>query len=124
MEFKALGKRVSQPSRDLESFPTPPNTSLVRFTSNEITSLCPITKQPDFNTITIEYCPDKLCLESKSLKLYLWSFREEAQFVEQLASQIASDINKAISPKQIAVTLAQNIRGGLQLTTVSRINNE
>jgi len=119
MEFQFLGKKSTQPSKSLDSFPKPENISVVKFESNELTSFCPVTGQPDFSNVTIEFNPDKLCVESKSLKLYLWSFREEAIFAEGLANQIVNDIFKAIEPLWCKVTIAQNIRGGIQLTTVA-----
>lgn len=118
-EFNFLGKKVNAPSKQLDTFEKPANVTLVKFEGNELTSFCPVTHQPDFNIITIEYEPDTLCIESKSLKLYLWSFREEAIFAEGLANAIAEDIFKAIKPISCKITLVQNIRGGLQLTVVA-----
>ncbi len=119
--FKALGKRVNAPSKELDVFPRPQHVTLVRFTSDELTSFCPVTEQPDFNHVAIEYHPDELCVESKSLKLYLWSFREERIFGEGLAGQIAADIVAALAPHYCRVTLTQNVRGGMQLTAVAEI---
>ena len=124
MEFKHLGKPMNQPSKELDTFPAPPHVSLVTFTSDELTSFCPVTGQPDFNTVTIEYQPDQLCVESKSLKLYLWTFRDEQIFGEGLASTIAQDLGKALRPKYCKVTLQQSIRGGLQLTAVAEVRAE
>jgi 7-cyano-7-deazaguanine reductase len=118
-EFNYLGKKVNAPSKQLDTFEKPANVTIVKFESNELTSFCPVTHQPDFNTITIEFEPDKLCIESKSLKLYLWSFREEAIFAEGLANTIAEDIYSAIRPIWCKITLVQNIRGGLQLSVVA-----
>lgn len=120
-DFKALGKRVTGPSKELETFPRPPHTTEVTFTSDELTSFCPVTGQPDFNQVKIEYRPDELCVESKSLKLYLWSFREEQIFGEALASVIAADIAAVLRPHYCRVTLVQNIRGGMQLTAAAEI---
>jgi 7-cyano-7-deazaguanine reductase len=118
-EFQFLGKRVTQASKQLDTFPNPGNVNHIKFESNELTSFCPVTGQPDFSTVTIEFVPEKLCIESKSLKLYLWSFRDEAIFAEGLANKITDDIFEAISPFWCKITLAQNIRGGLQLTVVA-----
>lgn len=118
-EFEFLGKRTSQPSKHLDTFPNPGNVNFVKFESNELTSFCPVTGQPDFSIVTIEFTPEKLCIESKSLKLYLWSFRDEAIFAEGLANKITDDIFEAAQPYWCKVTLVQNVRGGLQLT-VSR----
>jgi 7-cyano-7-deazaguanine reductase len=118
-EFNYLGKKSTQPTKQLDTFPTPQNITYVKFESNELTSFCPVTGQPDFSNVVIEFSPDKLCLESKSLKLYLWAFREEQIFAEGLANAFANDIFEAISPLWVKITIIQNIRGGLQLTTVA-----
>jgi 7-cyano-7-deazaguanine reductase len=118
-EFNFLGKKINTPSKQLDTFEKPANVTVVKFESNELTSFCPVTHQPDFNTVTIEFEPDKLCIESKSLKLYLWSFREEAIFAEGLANTIAEDIYIAIKPVWVKITLVQNIRGGMQLSVVA-----
>jgi 7-cyano-7-deazaguanine reductase len=121
MEFSKLGKSVRGPCKDLDTFPKPAGVNLVRFTSNELTSLCSVTGQPDFSTVVIEYEPDTLCIESKSLKLYLWSYREENHFAESLASTIAHDVAKAIQPVWVKVEIRQAIRGGLQLTAIAEV---
>jgi 7-cyano-7-deazaguanine reductase len=123
-DFKALGKAMSTPSKELETFPTPANVTQVIFTSDELTSFCPVTGQPDFSTVQIEYGPDQKCVESKSLKLYLWTFREERIFGEGLASQIAQDIFDALLPFYCQVTLEQGIRGGLQMTAVAEVRRD
>jgi 7-cyano-7-deazaguanine reductase len=123
-DFKALGKDMSQPSKDLEVFPTPEHVQLVRFTSDEVTSFCPVTGQPDFNKVEIEFKPDKWCVESKSLKLYLWTFRDEAIFGEGLASEIAKDIAAALDPFYCRVTLHQSVRGGIQMTAVAEVHRD
>lgn len=123
-EFKALGKPMNAPSKELETFPKPEYVSQVMFTSDELTSFCPVTEQPDFNTVVIEYHPDKLCVESKSLKLYLWTFRDERIFGEGLANAIASDIFGKLQPLYCKVTLQQKVRGGLQMTAVAEIKRE
>lgn len=123
-DFKALGTRMNEPTKELESFPKPDHVTVVRFTSDELTSFCPVTEQPDFNRVEIEYHPDQLCVESKSLKLYLWTFREERIFGEGLAGTIAQDLADALDPFYCKVTLIQNVRGGLQLTAVAEIERE
>ncbi|MCA9981635.1 MAG: preQ(1) synthase [Anaerolineales bacterium] len=123
-DFTKLGKAMNAPSKELETFPAPPHVTAVSFTSDELTSFCPVTEQPDFNTVVIEYAPDQLCVESKSLKLYLWSFREERIFGEGLASEIAGDIFDKLAPHWVKVTLHQNIRGGLQMTAVAELGNK
>ncbi len=122
IEFQFLGKKVEVPSRNLDVFPCPPNITMVKFESEEFTSYCPVTHQPDFNHVVIEFKPDKLCIESKSLKLYLWSFREEEMFAEGLASRIAEDVFNTIEPLWCKVTLNQNIRGGIQLSVFAEKN--
>lgn len=115
-QFQHLGHKSNTPTKKLDTFPAPKNVGIVRFTSDELTSFCPVTHQPDFNTVCIEFSPDKLCIESKSLKLYLWSFREDAKFAEALAGEIAEDVFNTIQPHWVKITLTQNIRGGLQLS--------
>ncbi len=115
-EFAALGKKVSEPCRRLEVFPKPSGVETIILESDEVTSLCPVTGQPDWETVIIEYVPDKLCLESKSLKLYLWSFRDEGVFCEALASKIAQDVESACEPHSCKVTVIQKPRGGIKIT--------
>jgi len=82
----------------------------------EFTSLCPVTRQPDFGRITIRYIPDKLCLESKSLKLYLFSFRNYGTFHEEVVNRILDDILKAVKPRKAIVKGEFNTRGGIAIT--------
>lgn len=119
-EFRVLGKPVTQPSKELDTFPRPPHVTTVRFTSDELTAFCPVTHQPDFYTFELEYQPDQLCIESKSLKLYLWSFRSEHCFAETLASDMVQHICDLIDPIYCQVVLRQQIRGGLQLTATAQ----
>ena len=90
-----------------------PDVQTVKLFTMEFTSLCPRTGQPDFGSVSIEYLPGDLCLESKSLKYYLWSYRNEGEFCEGLAGRIADDIVFAIQPTHIQVEVSQNIRGGI-----------
>lgn len=90
-----------------------PDVQTVRLFSTEFTSLCPRTGQPDFGSVSIEYTPERLCLESKSLKYYLWSYRNEGEFCEGLAGRIADDIVYAIEPAYLQVEVTQNVRGGI-----------
>lgn len=115
-DFKYLGRQGSGPTRDLDAFNTPEGVVRVEFESLELCALCPVTGQPDIYECIIEYLPLKKCLESKSLKLYLWSFRDVQEFAETLAAQIADDVYEAIEPVFVHVTLIQNVRGGLRLT--------
>jgi len=114
-ELTLLGQKVSRPVKKLEGFPAPPLVEQVCLQTDELTSVCPITGQPDFYQLTISYRPRELCLESKSLKLYLWTFRERGAFCEALAEEIAEDICQAISPKWVEVTLASTPRGGITI---------
>lgn len=95
-----------------ESFSCP-GVLQVRLEAHEFTSLCPRTGQPDFASVVIEYEPRKRCVESRSLKYYLWSFREERAFCETLAAQIADDIVFAVSPESLRVEIHQSVRGGI-----------
>jgi 7-cyano-7-deazaguanine reductase len=118
-EFDALGKKAAAPSRKLEIFPKPTGVEKVTLESDEVTSLCPVTGQPDWETVTIEFAPEKSCIESKSLKLYLWSFREEGIFCEALAGQIAKDVYAACKPRWCRVTVVQKPRGGIKITATA-----
>jgi 7-cyano-7-deazaguanine reductase len=102
----------------LESFRNayPGRDYTVRFTCPEFTSRCPITDQPDFGEITIEYIPDQLCLESKALKLYLFSFRNRNTFHEEAVNRILDDLVKAIKPRRARVLGVFNPRGGISIT--------
>src|SRR5437868_10807088 len=117
MEFVALGHAGSEHYAGLESFPNPGVTQ-VEMTSDELTAVCPITAQPDFYVASIAYRPDSLCLESKSLKLYLARFREEGHFCEALAVKIRDDVAAALElgPDRVHVTLEQKARGGITIT--------
>ena len=119
-EFVALGHAGSEHYAGLESFPNP-GVSQVELVSDELTAVCPITGQPDFYVASIEYEPDGLCLESKSLKLYLARFREEGAFCEALAVRIRDDVAAALElpPERVTVTLEQKARGGITITAVA-----
>lgn len=110
-----LGARISEPRAQLETFPAPDNVTEVVLTTDEFTSLCPVTGQPDYCTIQITYQPYERCLESKSLKLYLWTFRERGMFTEALAAEIASTLHEALDPCSLSVVVKQRPRGGIAL---------
>lgn len=120
MELKYLGVRSTLPIDELDTFPAPAGLGLVAMTSDELTALCPVTGQPDFYTVTIEYTPGPLCIESKSLKLYLWHFRDQGVFCEQLAVDIRDKVVATIQPRTCTVTLVQKARGGITIRAVSR----
>jgi 7-cyano-7-deazaguanine reductase len=106
---------TTRPSKNLDTFPNPKaeRDYTIRFDCPEFTCLCPITGQPDFASIQIEYVPDKLCVELKSLKLYLWSFRDEGAFHEAVTNRICDDIVAAVAPRKITVTGKFAVRGGI-----------
>ena len=91
----------------------------IRFHCPEFTALCPITGQPDFGVITIDYIPHRLCLESKALKLYLFAFRNHPTFHEEVVNRILEDLVKTIKPRQMNVTGEFNPRGGIALTVTA-----
>jgi 7-cyano-7-deazaguanine reductase len=119
-EFVALGQPGSERYAGLETFPNP-GVSHVEMRSDELTAVCPVTSQPDLYIATIEYWPQALCLESKSLKLYLSRFRNEGAFCEALAVQIRDDVAEALElpPDKVRVTLEQKARGGITITATS-----
>ncbi len=106
----------TQPSKEFVTFPNPRpgRRYTITIDTDEFTALCPVTGQPDFATITLEYVPDTLCVELKSLKLYLWSYRNEGAFHEDVTNRIMDDLVKALDPLSITVTGDFNIRGGLR----------
>jgi len=93
----------------------------VRFTTDEVQSICPVTQQPDLSRVVIEYAPDQWCVESKSLKLYLWGFRDRAVFAEALTAEIAGEIMATAQPSSVTVTLTQRPRGGIEVEAVARL---
>jgi 7-cyano-7-deazaguanine reductase len=111
--LSVLGSTARHPVEHLECFPTPDSCTRVRFTSAEVTSLCPVTGQPDFSSVEIDYEPGQRCVESKSLKLYLWSFRERPVFAEALAAEIAAEVHRAAKPRRVRVVVTQHVRGGI-----------
>jgi 7-cyano-7-deazaguanine reductase len=119
-EFTALGHAGSEHYAGLETFPNP-GVELVEMTSDELTAMCPVTGQPDMYVASIEYAPDELCLESKSLKLYLARFRNEGAFCEALAVRIRDDVAEALRLDQarVTVTLEQKPRGGITITAIA-----
>ena len=119
MEAKYLGKTVKGPVEALDAFPAPEGVAQVTMTSDEVASSCPITGQPDFYVVKIEYHPDALCIESKSLKLYLWGFTTKAVFAEKMAADIRDRVVTDIQPKRCRVTTIQKARGGISIETVA-----
>jgi 7-cyano-7-deazaguanine reductase len=119
-DFVALGHTGSEHYAGLETFENP-GVSHVEMTSDELTAVCPVTSQPDLYIASIEYWPEALCLESKSLKLYLSSFRSEGAFCEALAVRIRNDVAEALelTTDKVRVTLEQKARGGITITATS-----
>lgn len=107
---------VTRPTGHLDTFesPRPGRPFTVTFESDEFTCLCPLTGQPDFAKLRITYQPDRLCVESKSLKLYLWTFRDQGAFHEAVTNQILDDLVTALQPRWIKVEGDFLIRGGIR----------
>jgi len=105
----------TQPSKDLETFPNPhPDRDYtIRIRTPEFTCLCPKTGQPDFATLQLEYVPDQACIELKSWKLYVWSFRDEGAFHEDVSNRILNDLVKACQPRFMRLHAEFNVRGGV-----------
>ena len=108
----------TQPSKNLETFPNPnPGRDyIIEIEAPEFTCLCPKTGQPDFATLLVEYVPDKLCVELKSLKLYIWSYRNEGHFHEDVTNRILYDLVTAVAPRYLRLTAQFNVRGGIYTT--------
>jgi 7-cyano-7-deazaguanine reductase len=119
-EFVALGHPGSDRYAGLETFANP-GVSHVEMTSDELTAVCPVTGQPDLYVATIEFWPQALCIESKSLKIYLSGFRNEGHFCEALAVKIRDDLAEVLElpPDKVRVTLKQKARGGITITATS-----
>lgn len=97
-----------------EAFPAP-DVQRVVMTAVEFTAICPLSGQPDFGEVVVDYEPRERCIESKSLKYYLWSYRDEGAFCEALAARIADDVVYAIAPAAVRVEVRQNVRGGIAI---------
>ncbi len=106
----------TQPSKELQVFPNPApeRDYVIRFDVPEFTCLCPLTGQPDFAHFSIEIVADRLCVETKSLKLYFWSYRNEGAFHEKVTNTIVSDLVKAIRPRFVRVHADWYVRGGIR----------
>ena len=115
----------TKPSKELEIFdnPTPERDYTIRIHLPEFTCLCPKTGQPDFATLDLEYVPEQSCIELKSLKLYIWSFRDEGAFHEAVSNEILSDLVKACDPRFMRLTAEFNVRGGVYTTVVAEHKN-
>jgi 7-cyano-7-deazaguanine reductase len=111
----------TRPSRQLETFPNPNPTRdyLVHIELPEFTCLCPLTGQPDFAAMTLQYVPDRRNVELKSLKLYVWSYRDRGAFHEAVTNQVLDDLKAALAPRFIRLTSRWNVRGGIATTVVA-----
>ena len=111
----------TQPSTDLETFanPRPGRDYTVRIRIPEFTCLCPKTGQPDFATLQLEYVPDRRCVELKALKLYIWSFRDQGAFHEDVTNQILDKLVSVCKPRFMRLTAEFNVRGGIYTTVVA-----
>jgi 7-cyano-7-deazaguanine reductase len=115
-------KPAKKPSKNsLETFPNPQpqRDYTIRMRIPEFTCLCPKTGQPDFATLHLEYVPDALCVELKSLKLYVWSFRNEGAFHEAVTNRMLDDLVRLMRPRFIRLTAEFNVRGGIYTTVVA-----
>ena len=119
-DFVALGQPGNEAFAGIETFPNP-GVAHVDMTSDELIAVCPVTGQPDMYVATLEYWPGELCIESKSLKLYLNSFRDEGHFAEALAVKIRDDVAEAVKVDRgrVFVELVQKARGGITITATA-----
>jgi len=111
---------MNKPSKSLDTFDNPKveKDYSIKITLPEFTCLCPKTGQPDFAKLFLEYIPDKKCVELKSLKMYVWSFRDEGAFHEAVTNQILDDLVKATNPRYMKLKAVFNVRGGVYTTVV------
>lgn len=125
-DLTLLGQKTTQPSKNLETFPNrhPNRDYTITLTTDEFTCVCPATGQPDFANITICYIPDQRIVESKSLKLYFWSFRNEGVFHEHVTNVILDDLVAALEPRWCQVTAEFNVRGGITITVQAEHTKE
>lgn len=116
-----LGANPTTATKDLDIFqnPNPERDYTIEISSPEFTCLCPVTGQPDFAEITLRYIPDQYCVELKSFKLYLWSFRNEGAFHEAVTNQILDEVVGKIAPREATVIGKFNVRGGLYTTVTA-----
>ncbi len=120
-DLTLLGNGTTKPQRKLETFPNqhPNRRYTVKLETDEFTAVCPMTGQPDFADLHIEYIPNERIVESKSLKLYLWSYRDEGIFHEHVTNQILDDLVAALDPHWCRVIADFKIRGGISITVTA-----
>ena len=111
----------ARPGATLETFPNPQRGSdyTIRMSIPEFTCLCPRTGQPDFATLELEYVPDAVCVELKSLKLYIWSFRDRGAFHEAVTNEILDHLVAAVAPRFMRLTARFNVRGGIYTSVIA-----
>jgi 7-cyano-7-deazaguanine reductase len=116
-----LGAHLNRPGSDLETFPNPQpgRDYTIRMEMPEFTCLCPKTGQPDFATLLLEYVPDERCVELKSLKLYIWAFRDRGAFHEAVTNEILGHLVDTVDPRFMRLTARFNVRGGIYTTIVA-----
>ncbi len=116
-----LGNALNRPAGSIETFanPNPERDYTIRMQIPEFTCLCPKTGQPDFATLELEYVPDQRCVELKSLKLYLWSFRDRGAFHEAVTNEILDDLARETAPRFMRLTARFNVRGGIYTNVVA-----
>ena len=112
---------ATQPSKELETFPNPQpgRDYTIRIRIPEFTCLCPVTGQPDFATLHLEYIPEERCVELKSLKQYIWAFRDQGAFHEAVTNEVLQDLVDALGPRFMRLTSEFNVRGGIYTTVVA-----
>jgi 7-cyano-7-deazaguanine reductase len=122
-DLTLLGRPVAGPIDHVETFAAPAGCTRVRFLTDEVCSVCPVTGQPDVSSVVIDYVPSDRCVESKSLKHYLWSFRDRPVFAEALAVEIASEFMRATGAVGVRVVVTQHVRGGIVTETTSELGD-
>lgn len=123
-DLTVLGATVRHAIDHVEVFPAPDHVTEVRFSTDELMSMCPVTGQPDISEVVISYRPDRWCVESKSLKLYLWRFRDRPVFAEALAAEIADEFVQTAQPAAVTVRIRQHPRGGITIEAVAERGGE
>ena len=124
---RVLGRETRGPigARQLDTVPWnhADADTVVEFSTDELTAICPVTGQPDFYELKLSYRPGSRLLESKAMKLYLWSFRDRDMFAEDMAATLLKDLVAACTPAEMAVDLTQKVRGGIKIRTVVRYHS-
>jgi 7-cyano-7-deazaguanine reductase len=122
-QLTVLGSTARAPIDHVEVFRAPAHVTEVRLVSEEVASVCPVTSQPDLSTVEITYVPGEWCVETKSLKLFLWGFRQRPVFAEALAADIAAEIMATARPVRVRVDLTQRPRGGIVVSATAELTS-